>query len=88
PLHCVQSNSVLHITHERSLDFLDGTPEKPQEHCFKARGIDPEVTVATRKSSVDQKSTRDERLVPGFDSRGIPPYHKHLKRRLLSALGM
>ena len=37
---------------------------------------------------MDHKSTRDDRLVPGFDSRGIPPYHKHLKRRLLSALGM
>ena len=25
------------ITHERSLDVLDGTPESPQEHCHKTR---------------------------------------------------
>ena len=29
---------MFHIKHERSLDFLDGTPESPQVHCHKSRG--------------------------------------------------
>ena len=29
-LHCGQNNSVFTIKHERSLDFLDGTPESPR----------------------------------------------------------
>ena len=32
-LHCVQSNCVFPIKHVRNLDFLDWTPESPQEHC-------------------------------------------------------
>ena len=28
---------MFHIKHERSLDFLDGTPESPQEHLHKSR---------------------------------------------------
>ena len=39
PLHCMQRNSVVHIKHERSLDFLDGPPEKTQDHGLKSRGI-------------------------------------------------
>ena len=38
PLHCLQSKSVFPIKHRRRLDFLDGTPESPQEHCHKSRG--------------------------------------------------
>ena len=40
PIHllCVQSNSVFHIKHKRSLDFLYGTPESPQEHSHKSSG--------------------------------------------------
>ena len=34
------------------------------------------------------KSSRDESWFPGFDSRGMPTFHKHLKRRLLSAIGI
>ena len=37
PVHCVKSNSMLPITHARSLDLLDGTAERPQEHCHKSR---------------------------------------------------
>ena len=38
PLQCRQSKSVFHIKDERSLAYLDGIPETPQEHCHKARG--------------------------------------------------
>ena len=34
----MQSNSVFSIKHKRSLEFLHGTPESPQEHCHKSRG--------------------------------------------------
>ena len=27
-----------HTKHDRSLDFLDGTPESHQEHCHKSKG--------------------------------------------------
>ena len=30
---------LFHIKQERSLDFLDGTPESPQEYCHTSRGI-------------------------------------------------
>ena len=30
---------MFHIKRERSLDFLDGTPEKTQDHCLKSSGI-------------------------------------------------
>ena len=36
-MHCMQSNSVFPIKHVRSLDWLDGTPENPKEHCHKSR---------------------------------------------------
>ena len=36
-LHCVQRNSVIPIKHIKSLDFLDTTPENPQENCHKTR---------------------------------------------------
>ena len=37
PLHYLQRNSMLPIKDIRNLDFLDGTPENPQEHCHKMR---------------------------------------------------
>ena len=37
PLPCVQSNCVFPIKHIRSLDFLDWTPESPQQHSHKMR---------------------------------------------------
>ena len=37
PLLCVQNNSRFPIKHVRSLDFLDWTPESPQEACNKTR---------------------------------------------------
>ena len=36
-LHFVQSNIVFPIKHVRSVDFLDRTPESPQEHCHRTR---------------------------------------------------
>ena len=35
----MQSNSVFHIKHERSLHFLNGTPESVQEHWHKSSGL-------------------------------------------------
>ena len=37
PWDCMQSNSTFPITHVRSLDLLDGTPESPQDHPHKSR---------------------------------------------------
>ena len=34
------------------------------------------------------KSSRDESTFPGFNSRGMITFHKDLKRRFLSAIGM
>ena len=34
---CMQSNPVFPIKHVRSLDFLDGTPDSPQEQGHKTR---------------------------------------------------
>ena len=36
-MQSMQSNSVFPIKHIRSLDFIDGTPESPQEHPHKSR---------------------------------------------------
>ena len=37
PLHCVLSNSMFPIQHEKGLDLLDGTPESPQEQPHNSR---------------------------------------------------
>ena len=37
-MHGVKSNSVFHMKHERSLDFLVGTLESTQAYCQKSRG--------------------------------------------------
>ena len=37
PLHCVLSNSMFPIQHERRFHLLDGTPESPQEEPHKSR---------------------------------------------------
>ena len=36
---------MFHIKHERILDFLEGNPESPQEHCHKSKGtlISPQL---------------------------------------------
>ena len=36
-MHCVLSNSMFPIQHERSLDLLDGNPESPQEQPHNSR---------------------------------------------------
>ena len=36
-MHWVLSNSMFPISHERSLDLLDGTPGSPQEQPRKSR---------------------------------------------------
>ena len=36
-LHCLQCNSRFQIKHVSSFDFLDGTPESPQEHPNKSQ---------------------------------------------------
>ena len=36
-MHCVLSNSMFPIQHERSLDLLDGSPESPQEQPHMSR---------------------------------------------------
>ena len=39
PLHCIQRNSTVALIQERSLDFLDGTPDSPQENSHISRGM-------------------------------------------------
>ena len=58
------------IKHERSLDFLDGTPESRQEHCHKSTGS-LRLPQQCKNSSEYPKSTRDEDRFPCIGSRGI-----------------
>ena len=53
------SKFVFQIKRERSLDFLDGTPGSPQEHCHTSRGT-PSSAQQLENSPVYPKSSRDE----------------------------
>ena len=60
----VQSNSMVAIKHERSLDFLDGTLDSPQENYHMSRG------------TLGHRSNTKEFRVPQINSRrGRIPLH-------------
>ena len=87
PLHSLQSHPASPIKHIKWLNFVQPTPEIPQEHRPKSRGT-PSSAQQLKESSVYPKSSRDESWFLGFDSRGMPTFDKHLMKRFLSAIGM
>ena len=68
-MRCVQSNSMVAIIHERSLDFLDATPDRPKKSftCLEGRWGHQ----AIKKFSVYPNSTRDEAAFSCIGSRDI-----------------
>ena len=60
PLHCVLSNSMVPIQHERRFHLLDGTPESPQEEPHKSRM----TLMSPKECEMDQCNPNQTKMTP------------------------